>query len=90
MKIFRLGAAVAAAALTISFNAVADTVLPSVTDSASLCSQQIRLVGEQVLMFQRDTGGWPKNVDMATPLTDPEMKAAVSYTHLTLPTTSRV
>ncbi len=78
MKIFRLGAAVAAAALTISFNAVADTVLPSVTDSASLCSQQIRLVGEQVLMFQRDTGGWPKNVDMATPLTDPEMKAVLA------------
>ena len=86
MKIFRLAAATAAA-LTISFNAMADTVLPSVTDSASLCSQQIRLVGEQVLMFQRATGGWPKNVDMATPLTDIEMKAVLlSLIHISEPT----
>lgn len=27
-------------------------------------------IGEQVLMWQRVTGGWPKNVDMTVPLTD--------------------
>ena len=29
-------------------------------------------IGEQLLLFQRITGGWPKNIDMAKPLTDKE------------------
>ncbi|MBR5850776.1 MAG: pectate lyase [Alistipes sp.] len=33
-------------------------------------SEAGRLVGDQILLYQRETGGWPKNVDMATPMTE--------------------
>ena len=33
-------------------------------------SEEGRRVGDQILLFQRVTGGWPKNVDMASRLTD--------------------
>ena len=33
-------------------------------------SEEGRRVGDQSLLFQRVTGGWPKNVDMASRLTD--------------------
>ena len=33
-------------------------------------SDEGRRVGDQILLFQRVTGGWPKNVDMASRLTD--------------------
>ena len=29
-------------------------------------------IADNVLQFQRDSGGWPKNIDMAKPLTDSE------------------
>lgn len=29
-------------------------------------------IGDQILLYQRDTGGWPKNIDMAKPLSDQE------------------
>ena len=31
-----------------------------------------RRVGDQILLYQRITGGWPKNIDMAKPLSDEE------------------
>lgn len=31
-----------------------------------------RRIGDQVLLWQRSTGGWPKNIDMAAPLNDKE------------------
>ncbi len=31
-------------------------------------------IAENVLLYQRDTGGWPKNIDMAAPLSDPDRK----------------
>ena len=34
-------------------------------------------IGDQVLLWQRDTGGWPKNIDMVSPMTDEE-KAKVA------------
>jgi len=34
-------------------------------------------VAENVLLYQRDTGGWPKNTAMHKPLTEPE-KAKVT------------
>ena len=34
-------------------------------------------VGDNLLLFQRDTGGWPKNTDMAAPLSERE-KAALA------------
>ena len=39
-------------------------------DSVFFTTEEARRVGDQILMFQRVTGGWPKNVDMVTPLTD--------------------
>lgn len=34
-------------------------------------------IGDQILLWQRTTGGWPKNVDMVSPMSD-QLKAAVS------------
>lgn len=39
-------------------------------DSVFFTTEEARHVGDQVLMFQRVTGGWPKNVDMVSELTD--------------------
>lgn len=35
-------------------------------------SEEARQVGDQVLLYQRVTGGWPKNIDMARSLSDEE------------------
>lgn len=35
-------------------------------------TDEARRVGEQVLLYQRVTGGWPKNINMARPLTNEE------------------
>ena len=42
------------------------------TAAAFFQTDTARLIGEQVLLFQRVTGGWPKNIDMARRLTDEE------------------
>lgn len=41
-------------------------------DKAFFTTDEARRIGDQVLVYQRETGGWPKNVDMARPLTDGE------------------
>ncbi len=46
------------------------------TDQDFLHSDEARRIGDQVLLWQRVTGGWPKNIDMVTPMTQEE-KAAV-------------
>ncbi len=33
-------------------------------------SDEAKRVGDQILLYQRVTGGWPKNIDMAKPLSD--------------------
>lgn len=33
----------------------------------SFQTEQARLIGDQILDYQRVTGGWPKNIDMANP-----------------------
>ena len=33
-------------------------------------TQEARRIGDQVLLWQRVTGGWPKNIDMVTPMSD--------------------
>lgn len=40
-------------------------------------TDEARRIGDQLLLYQRDTGGWPKNIDMAKPLTDSEKKNVV-------------
>lgn len=39
-------------------------------DSVFFTTDEARRVGDQVLLFQRVTGGWPKNLDMVSPLSD--------------------
>lgn len=39
-------------------------------------SAEARRIGDQMILWQRVTGGWPKNVDMKTPMTD-SLKAVV-------------
>ncbi len=41
-------------------------------DPAFLTSEEARQIGRQVLLYQRVTGGWPKNIDMARPLSADE------------------
>ena len=45
------------------------------SDSQTLSPVEI---GDQILLYQRATGGWPKNIDMAKPLTDKERKQIVA------------
>lgn len=37
-------------------------------------TDEARLIGDQILLFQRVTGGWPKNTDMVTTLSADEYK----------------
>ena len=43
------------------------------TDKEFLTSAEAARIGEQVLAYQRVTGGWPKNIDMCRPHTPEEM-----------------
>lgn len=45
------------------------------TDPAFYKTDEARRIGDQVLLYQRVTGGWAKNIDMARPLTDEERTA---------------
>ena len=46
------------------------------TDEAFFRTEEARRVGDQVMLYQRVTGGWPKNIDMAAPLSE-EQRAEV-------------
>ncbi len=48
------------------------------TDKEFLTSVEARRIGEQVLAYQRVTGGWPKNIDMCRPHTPGEVDEARS------------
>ncbi|MCM1071622.1 MAG: pectate lyase [[Clostridium] fimetarium] len=43
------------------------------TDAKFYTTAEARRVGDQVLAFQRVTGGWPKNVDMESPMSAEEL-----------------
>lgn len=47
------------------------------TDAAFFATDTARMIGEQVRLFQRVTGGWPKNIEMGIPLTEAERKQAL-------------
>lgn len=47
------------------------------TRSEFFTTDEARRIGDQVLLYQRVTGGWPKNINMARLLTDDE-KAAIA------------
>jgi len=42
------------------------------TSPAFFQTKEARRIGDQILLYQRITGGWPKNIDMAKPLSDEE------------------
>lgn len=44
--------------------------LPNHQSDAFFQTEEARRIGYQVLLYQRVTGGWPKNINMATPLSD--------------------
>lgn len=48
------------------------------TDPAFFKTDEARRIGDQVLLYQRVTGGWPKNIDMTRRLDDKEMARVLS------------
>ncbi len=48
------------------------------TDMEFFTTPEAARIGEQVLLWQRNTGGWPKNVDMAAPMGEAERAAVLS------------
>ncbi len=43
-------------------------------DSSFFSTQEAKAIAENVLLYQRDIGGWPKNIQMHHPLTEKEKK----------------
>ena len=48
------------------------------TDPAFFRTEEAKRIGEQVLLYQRVTGGWPKNIDMASRMTDREREQVLA------------
>lgn len=46
-------------------------------DSAFFKTEEARRVGDLLLLYQRNTGGWPKNVNMVAPLTAAQQDSVV-------------
>ena len=46
--------------------------LPTQESDEFFKTEEARRIGDQVLLYQRVTGGWPKNINMAIPITDEE------------------
>ena len=42
------------------------------TSPEFFASAEARRIGDQILLWQRNTGGWPKNVDMCSPMSEDE------------------
>ena len=41
-------------------------------------TDEARRIGDQLIVWQRNTGGWPKNIDMTTPLTDSQRQQIIA------------
>lgn len=48
------------------------------TDKEFFTTPQARAIGVNILLYQRATGGWPKNIDMSQPLDDDAMKQVIA------------
>ena len=48
------------------------------TNMAFYKTEQAKQVGNQILAYQRVTGGWPKNIDMVKPMSHEEMEKVLS------------
>lgn len=47
------------------------------TDTEFFKSEEARRIGDRILAFQRCTGGWPKNIDMARSMSDAELSRVI-------------
>lgn len=68
-------------ALATCFNAKAQKGYKNVlreTNMAFFKTAQAKQVGDQILAYQRITGGWPKNIDMVKTMSDEEMEKVLS------------
>lgn len=48
------------------------------TDESFFKTDEARRIGEQLILYQRVTGGWPKNIDMVKPLSQEQREAVVA------------
>lgn len=48
------------------------------TDEAFFKTDEARRIGEQLMLYQRVTGGWPKNIDMVSPLTQEQYEVVLA------------
>lgn len=48
------------------------------TSPAFFAGAEARRIGDQMLLWQRCTGGWPKNVDMCSPMSDAERQQVLA------------
>ena len=48
------------------------------TDESFFKTDEARHIGEQLILYQRVTGGWPKNIDMVKPLSQEQREAVVA------------
>ena len=48
------------------------------TNESFFKTDEARRIGEQLILYQRVTGGWPKNIDMVSPLTQAQHEAVLA------------
>ena len=48
------------------------------TDPAYFVAPEARRIADQILVWQRETGGWPKNVDMVSPMSDEHIEEVLA------------
>lgn len=63
-----------------------ERVMQPLPDQPSYAPEQVREIAGNVLLFQRENGGWPKDYDMLAVLTE-EQKKAIRDSHARTDTT---
>ena len=48
------------------------------SDEAFFKTDEARRIGDQLMLYQRVTGGWPKNINMVAPLTQEQREAVIA------------
>ena len=57
--------------------------ITEMSDDVWYASKEAKAVAENVLLYQRNIGGWPKNIQMQKPLTEAQKKELVALKHST-------
>ncbi len=58
------------------------------TSPEFFATAEARRIGDQMLIWQRNTGGWPKNVDMCSPMSEAQQKKVLADKDLTYDSTT--